>query len=39
MMYPHSGRKAFKYPQGRQLRIYGIVPKELLAKPDLLGDD
>ena len=40
MIYPRrDGRKAFKYPQGRQLRINGIVPKKLLAHPDLLGDN
>lgn len=40
MMYPRSNsRKAFKYPEGRQLRINGIVSKELLANPDLLDDN
>ena len=40
MMYPRNGsRKAFKYPEGRQLRINGIVSKELLANPDLLDDN
>jgi hypothetical protein len=36
MMYPRSdGRTTFKYPENRQLRIKGIVPRELLANPDL----
>jgi len=40
MMYPRRDiRKVFKYPQGRQLRINGIVPTNLLAYPDLLGDN
>ena len=39
-MYPRSdSRKAFKYPEGRQLRINGIVSRELLANPDLLDDN
>jgi len=37
MMYPRSdGRKAFKYPEGRQLKVNGIISKELLVDPDLL---
>jgi hypothetical protein len=40
MMYPRSdSRKAFKYTEGLQLRINGIVSKELLANPDLLDDN
>lgn len=37
MMHPRrvDSRRAFKYPEGRQLRINGIVSKELLANPDL----
>jgi len=39
-MYPcNDSRKAFKYPEGRQLRINGIVSKELLVNPDLLNDN
>lgn len=40
MMYPRSdGRKAFEYPVGRQLRINGIISKELLIAPDLLDNN
>ncbi|KIO32551.1 hypothetical protein M407DRAFT_241424 [Tulasnella calospora MUT 4182] len=36
MMYPQSdGGTAFLYPLDRQLRINGIVTRELLANPDL----
>jgi len=40
MMYPRNdGRECFKYPEGRQMRINGIISKELLANPDLFDDE
>ena len=40
MMYPQSGgRTTFKYPENRQLRINGIVTRELLANPDLYDSE
>jgi len=40
MFYPQlGGRKTFEYPGGRQLRINGILTRELLADPDLYGPD
>ncbi|KAF5370697.1 hypothetical protein D9758_002097 [Tetrapyrgos nigripes] len=40
MMYPQSdGRKTFKYPENRQLKINGIVMRELLANPDLFDSE
>ncbi|KAH7885737.1 hypothetical protein F5I97DRAFT_1829713 [Phlebopus sp. FC_14] len=35
----HGGRKAFKYPDNRQLSINGIVTRELLADPDLYDSE
>ncbi|KAF8644044.1 hypothetical protein AX16_008712, partial [Volvariella volvacea WC 439] len=34
-----QGNGHFKYPEGRQLRIKGIVTKELLANPDLYNSE
>ena len=40
MMYPRSDSgTVFKYPENRQLRINGIVSKELLVKPDQRDDN
>ncbi|TFY61914.1 hypothetical protein EVG20_g6885 [Dentipellis fragilis] len=40
MFYPRSDtRTAFKYPPERKLRIRGVVPRELLAKPDLVDNE
>ena len=40
MMYPQSdGGTAFKYLENRQLRINGIVTRELLANPDLYDSE
>ena len=39
-MYPRNdSRKAFKYPEGHQLRINGIISKELSVNPDPLDDN
>ncbi|KAH7890305.1 hypothetical protein F5I97DRAFT_1826473 [Phlebopus sp. FC_14] len=40
MFYPQSNaRTAFKYPGARKLQIRGVVPRELLAKPDLIDNE
>ena len=40
MMYPRIDlREGFKYPEGRQMRINGIVSQELLASPDLFDNE
>ncbi len=40
MFYPQSGGKiAFKYPEGRKLKIQGVVTPELLANPDLYDSE
>lgn len=33
-----GGRTAFQYPEGRKLKIRGVVPPEVLAKPDDMID-
>ena len=36
MFYPQSGgRTAFEFPPNRQLRINGLIPRELIVNPDL----
>jgi hypothetical protein len=40
MMYPRTElQEGFKYPEGRQMRINGIVSQELLASPDLFDSE
>ena len=34
-----SSRTSFKYPEGRKLKIQGVVTPELLAKPDMYDSD
>ncbi|KAF8642055.1 hypothetical protein AX16_009711, partial [Volvariella volvacea WC 439] len=39
-MYPRPGKTTFKYPEGRLLKISGILSKELLYDPDMVdGND
>ena len=40
MIYPcNDVREGFRYPEGRQMRINGIVSKELLDSPDLFDNE
>ena len=40
MFYPWSGgRTAFKYPEGRRLKIQGVITPELLSNPDLYDSE